>query len=110
MFPNITIVDGYKLRVAAFSCKRLGHVSQKTIDMTPHAGQYLRLWLEEDGTYSLDTRVNHFWQVVEFRMPEIAYEQVGSGEVDEQNEPIMVQQALPLDLTGMEIQRWELPN
>ena len=92
--PNITIVDKYKVRIDAFECKKCGKVPATTIDLRPYAGQYVRIWLDEDGTYALDPRRNHFWQMAEFQVPEQEYKQVDSGDKDpETKEPIMVPEA-----------------
>ncbi|MFH2012521.1 MAG: hypothetical protein ABIJ37_07485 [Pseudomonadota bacterium] len=85
MEPKITIVDDCKIRIAGYDCK-VGKISQKTIDMTPYAGEYVRIWLEKDGTYSLDKNANHYWQVAELQVPEI-----------------------PVDLSGVKITTFELP-
>ena len=111
MQPNITIVDGYKLRIAGFECGELGYVSQKTIDMTPYAGQYVRIWLDKDGTYSLNPRKDHFWQVAEFQAPEQEYKDVDTGETDpDTGEPVIVTEAVPLDMSAVEIEKWQLPG
>ena len=108
--PNITIVDKYKVRIDAFECKKCGKVPATTIDLRPYAGQYVRIWLDEDGTYALDPRRNHFWQMAEFQVPEQEYKQVDSGDKDpETKEPIMVPEAIPIDLTGISIEKWTLP-
>lgn len=108
MQPNITNIDKRKFRIAAFECNA-GKMSQKTIDLTPYAGQHVRIWLDPDGSYSLNPHKNHYWQVAEFDVPKIQYQQVDTGEVDEDGNPIMVSEALPLDLTNVEIEKWDLP-
>ena len=112
MQPNLIIIDKSKVRFAAFECDAAGKVSQKTIDLTPYAGQHVRIWLDPDGTYSLDPSKDHYWQMAELDVPEIQYEQVDIGEIDEDGNPVMVSKALPLDLTDIEIEieKWELPE
>jgi hypothetical protein len=110
MQPKITIVDGHKIRFAAFESEQLGHVSQKTIDLTPYAGQRVRIYLCEDGTYSLDQTTSQFWQVAELQVPEQEFEQVETGELDDQGNPIMQLNEIPLDLSSTEVLAWELPE
>lgn len=108
MNPKITIT-GSKVKIAGFSSDILGKVSGKTIDMTAFAGQYVRIWLETDKSYSLDKHKDHFWQVAEFPVPEIAYEQV-EEENPETKEITMKMVPQPLNLKGVEIETWELPQ
>jgi len=110
MKPKITVVDGCKLRIAAFGCDALGSkVSQKTIDMTPYAGQRARIWLEEDGTYSLDPRKDHYWQVCELYVPEIAYRETEEKDPDTGELAAKIE-ALPLDLSGVKALLYDLPG
>lgn len=109
MKPKITVVDGCKLRIAAFECDALGKVSQKTIDMTPYAGQRTRIWLDENGTCSLDPRKDHYWQICELDVPDIAYAE--SKEKDpETGETAVKITALPLDLAGVKVLLYDLPG
>jgi hypothetical protein len=110
MQPNITIIDKSKVRIAAFECDTLGKVSQKTIDLTQYAGQHIRIWLDPDGSYSLNPKRDHYWQMAELDVPEIQFSSVDTGEIDEEGNPIMAAEALPLDLTAVEIEKWELPE
>jgi len=99
MTPNITIVEDGKIRIAAFTCNRLGKVSQKTIDMTPYEGRHVRIWLDHDGSYSLDPNKDHFWQVAELDVPVVGVNRTDTGV-----------ETLPLNLSGVEITTWELPE
>jgi hypothetical protein len=107
--PNIIIVDKYKLRIMAIQSEALGKISQKTIDLTAYAGQHVRLWLDLDGGYSMDPKKDHYWQIAELDVPEIQYQQVDSGETDNDGNSIMISEVLPLDLTDTKIAKWELP-
>lgn len=104
--------SGPKLKIGGFACEKLGKVKAATIDLTPHAGQHVRVWLDMDGTYSLDPHTEHFWQMAEFDVPEIQY---SPGEVNEKMELgtdlnlSPPSEALPLDLTAVEVAKWELP-
>lgn len=110
MKPKITIIEGNRLRIAPFSCETLGRIGRKTMDLTDLAGQHIRIWLDDDGTYSMDPRSHHYWQLCELHVPDRQYEQVDTGETDPDTElPIVKTQALPLDLTDTEILVWDLP-
>ena len=110
MEPALAIIDKHKVRISAFECRELGKVSQKTIDMTPLAGQYVRIWLDKNGTYSSDERIGHYWQMAEFQAPEIEYEEVETEEKDLITDEFITQKnALPLDLEKTEIETWDLP-
>jgi len=102
MTPKI-IVKGSKLTIGAFECKALGKVSQKTIDLEDQAGEYVRIWLEKDRTYSTDKHKDHFWQVAELRVPIQGYDVEITGE-GETSTPI------PIDLDMTEIRAFELPK
>ncbi len=109
MKAKITAVDGCKLRIAAFEDDLLGKVGQKTIDMTTYAGQHVRVWLGKEGTYSLDPKKDHFWQVAEMDVPDIFYHDVEVKD-PETKESVMQSVALPLDLSGTEIMLFDLPG
>lgn len=111
MKPALAIINKCKVRIPAFERQVPGKVSQKTIDLTPYAGQYVRIWLDENGTYSLDKRRGHYWQMAEFLVPDIEYEEIETEEIDPiTNEPIIQRNALPLDLEKTEIETWHLPD
>ena len=109
MQPNITIIDKCKIRIAAFECGA-GKISQKTIDLTPYAGQRVRIWLDPDGSYSLDPGKDHFWQMIEVDVPEIRHQQTDTDEIDENGKPITTSKALPLDLIDTDLKKWALPE
>jgi hypothetical protein len=107
--PTISIVDQCKVRIAAFDCPKLGRVSQKTMDLTPHAGKKVRIWLDPDGSYSTDPKKDHYWQVAELDVPEIKYDrgdQSPGGEMEDASPAV----PLPLDLTDVEVSVWSLPE
>ena len=110
MKPKISIIEGCKIRIAAFECEALGKVSQKTIDLTPCAGQHVRIWLDPDGTYSLDPRKDHYWQIAELQVPGQQYQEIDTGGTDsDTGEPVVKMEAVPLDLASIEIELWDLP-
>jgi hypothetical protein len=110
--PKITKA-GPALKIGGFTHK-LGKVKAATIDLSEYAGKYVRIWLEADGTYSLDPRRDHFWQVAEFQVPEFQVPETKYKEVAAIDpgigEPGGELVALPLDLTNMEITTFSLPE
>jgi len=84
-------------------------ISGKSIDLTPYAGQYVRIWLDYDGGFSLEPRKDHFWQLAEFQVPEQAYKEVITKDAKSDEESTNLK-ALPLDLSATEIRTWELPG
>jgi hypothetical protein len=108
MNPKIT-VKGSKLTIAAFECEVLGKVGQKTIDLADQAGEYVRIWLEKDGTYSTDKHKDHFWQVAELRAP-VQQVNVTMQKDSETGEDVETWSAAPLDLDKVEIHTFELPK
>lgn len=99
-----------RLKIAAFTCAAQGRVSQQTVDLTAHAGKRVRIWLTPAGSYSLNPNIDHYWQVAELDVPQIEYESVDTGEVEEDDQPIMKSRPVPLDLTGVKIKKLELPK
>jgi len=108
MTPKIT-VKGSKLTIAAFECKTTGKVSQKTIDLSDQAGEYVRIWLEKDGAYSTDKHRDHFWQVAELAVP-VRQINVTMEKDPETGEQVETWTAVPIDLDGVEIRTFELPK
>ena len=107
---NITIIDKSKIQLAAFTCPVNGKIKQQTIDLTPYAGQHVRVWLDADGTYSVDKNKDHFWQVAQFDVPELKYKDEDTGKRDSDNQVIMEAIGQPLDLTDVDINKWDLPQ
>lgn len=110
MKPNITVSDQAKIRIAAIDCKGKGKLSQKTIDLTPYAGQHVRVWIDAQGKYTLDPGEDLFWQVAEFDVPEIKFSQTETKEMDKSGALVMKSEALPLDLTKVKIKKWDMPE
>jgi len=96
MKPEI-IRNGSKLTILSFSCPR-GIVPETILDLATHAGEYLRIWLDDDLTYSLDKHANHYWQIAELQMPHQTYLNIDTGEVDEQGLSITVSEPVPIEL------------
>jgi len=108
MKPKITIVGGCKVRIAGHDCK-IGKISQRTIDMTPYAGEYVRIWLEEDGSYSSNKHIDHYWQIAEMQVPEQKYQEIETKEMGTDSKPVVKREAIPIDLSGVGIITFDLP-
>lgn len=65
---------------------------------------------------SLDKSYDRFaegvgaWYVANIIVPGKSYELVDTGEVDEEGEPIMKRETLPLDMSKVELHLWGLPE
>lgn len=101
MKPEI-IKNGSKLTILSFSCPK-GPVPETTIDLAPYADKYVRIWLDEDLTYSLDKRSDHYWQIAELRMPTQEYLSINTGKVDEQDLPITISEPIPIELPAIRL-------
>jgi len=108
MKPKIKVKDS-KLTIAGFTTETTGKVAQKTLDLSGHAGEYLRIWLEKDGAYSTDKRRDHFWQVAELQVPEQTYQEKLTKDA-ETGEETVIMEPLPINLDGVEIQTFDLPK
>lgn len=107
MLPKITILKNGNIKIAALECAGVGKVTKTTIDLTPCAGERVRIWLDRDGTYSLDKFRDHFWQIAELDVPALVRQ---TGEkTDEADKTVPTEETLPLDLAGVEISVWPLP-
>lgn len=98
-------VDGAILRVLPF-----GTCAGGEFDLTPHQGSTVRLYLDEDGTLSLDQTRAHWWQLAEVALPPPEYEGRDSDETDEDGQAITEQVRLPLDLSALTVYVWALPE
>lgn len=96
MKPEI-IKNGNVLTIKTFICKE-GMAPELVIDLISHAGEFVRIWLDEDMTYSLDKHKNHYWQVAELQVPVQKYQSVDIGEVDEQGLSITTSEPIPIKL------------
>jgi len=108
MQPKITILKNGRITIAALECAGIGHIARTTIDLTPYAGERIRIWLDKDGTYSLDKFRDHFWQIAELDVPALV-RQPGEKTGDD-GKVVSTEETLPLDLTGVDISVWELPE
>lgn len=50
------------------------------------------------------------WYVATIIVPPREYELIASGQTDENGNPIMILQALPLDMNKVELRLWALPR
>jgi len=94
--PKIT-KNKNKLTIPSFVCKR-GIAPEVVIDLAPHAGEYVRVWLDENMTYSTDKHKNHYWQVAELQVPAQMYQSKKTGKIDEHGFPITISEPIPLEL------------
>jgi hypothetical protein len=50
------------------------------------------------------------WYIATIIVPPLEYDLVDSGKTDENGNPIMVPQAMPLDMSKVELRLWALPR
>ena len=81
-----------------------------TVDLTPFEGGPFRLYVDSDGTVSTELWRDHYWLLAEAVVPAPKYSSQPTGQVDEHDQPIMQQVLLPLDLTGVDITVFPLPE
>jgi hypothetical protein len=96
MEPTIKVNNG-EITIDSFKCPK-GLVPQTTTDLSPYAGEYMRIWLDADLTYSLDKHKDHYWQVAELKVPTQKYQSIDTGKVDEQGLPITTSEPIPIEL------------
>ena len=96
MQPEILKV-GSKLIILPFK-SRFGLAKRTEFDLSEYAGQYIRVWLDENLTFSMDKRKNHHWQVAELQVPHQKYSSTPTGVVDDAGMPEFVSEKIPIGL------------
>lgn len=96
-------VEGPILRVLPF-----GSCPGGEFDLTPYQGSTARLYLDEDGSLSLDQSRAHWWQLAEVALPQQEFVSQDSGEVGEDGQNITEQVPAPLDLSRLTVMVWAL--
>ena len=99
-----------RLRLDGFDRRLLGKKAAADIDLTPHAGRHVRIWLDVNGAYSTDPSSDHLWQMAELTVPEPEYEEIDTEERDPDGNIIKRRQVLPLDLSRATVETWPLPE
>ena len=107
MAPKITILKNGRITIAALECAGIGKIAKTTIDLAPYAGERVRIWIDRNGTYSLNKFADHFWQIAELDVP--AQVRQAGEKTDADGKVVPTEETLPLDLTGVEISVWPLP-
>lgn len=83
-------------------------IPARDIDLTPYQGKMVRIYIEKDGSYSTDCGV-HEWLLIMGKVPEVTYKSVVDG-TDENGQPRMKQEELPIDLNDAEFTVFALPE
>ncbi len=105
---TITILENGQVQISGFECP-LGRVIKQTLDLSPCAGSRVRIWLDENRKFSVDSRKNHYWQIAELDVPPQTYAET-AGEPDGEGRPTVLRAAVPIDLSAAEIMVWDLPE
>lgn len=108
MKPKITILTNCRITISALECAGIGSIAKTTINLAPHAGERVRIWLDRDGTYSLDKYRDHFWQIAELDVP--ARVRQSSETIGEDGKVETTETISPPDLSGVEVLTWPLPE
>ncbi|MCX5825386.1 MAG: hypothetical protein NTY86_18310 [Deltaproteobacteria bacterium] len=69
MKSSLLVIDDCKLKIESFSSKITGVVPETVIDLDALAGEYVHIWVDEDGVYSLDPDRSHYWHIAELQVP-----------------------------------------
>jgi hypothetical protein len=111
MKPTITLKDS-SITFGAFTpgIGGLKEIPETTIDLAPYAGQHIRIWLDDDGTYSLDKKRGHLWQMVELDVPAQEYTETASKELDpDTKEPVVTIEKKAINIEAVSIDTLDLP-
>jgi len=106
--PTITILENGQVQISGFDCP-LGRVVRQTLDLSPYAGEHIRVWLNENKKFSVDKFKNHYWQIAELDVPPQLYQE-SEGAPDSEGRLMILREAIPIDLTSVEIMAWDLPE
>jgi hypothetical protein len=99
MNPIVTIIDSCKLKIEPFDCKVLGAAAEAIIDLDAYAGEYVHLWLDLDGSYSLDPNRGHYWHVADLQVPKRQY-RIETEEIVQDGETLVIQDGKTLIQDG----------
>lgn len=78
-------------------------VNGTAIDLTPYQGQKVTVFLEDDGTITLESSPTHQLAICELQVPEKVIISEDTGEVDSEGMPVMQDVVQSLNLTGVQI-------
>jgi len=97
------------LSVQPISCPG-GEAQAVVIDLTPLQGGPFRLYLDSDGAISTDLYSDHYWLLAEGMLPDKQYDNVPTGQVDENGQPVTTMAERLLDLNDIDITVFPLPE
>ena len=107
--PTIAILENGQVQISGFECA-LGRVAKQTIALAPFAGERVRIWLDESKKFSVDPHKDHYWQIAELDVPPQTFTETEVSAKEAGQPPTTIVQAVPLDLTNVEITAWPLPE
>lgn len=108
MLPIIT-TRGSSIVIGAIDAAGVNIPSQ-SLGLDGYAGEHVHIWLDADGSYSLDREKDHYWHVAELDVPARQYQEADMGEVDTDGQPIVRPVPLPVDLSQSAIASYDLPD
>lgn len=83
-------------------------IPARSIDLTPYQGKMVRVYIDEDGSYSTD-HGTHEWLLIMGRIPSPAYKSVPDG-TDENGQLRLKSVEVPLDLNDVDFTVFALPK
>lgn len=101
MKPEI-IKIGSILTIKTFVCRK-GTAPELVVDLVSNAGEFVRIWLDEDMTYSTNKHKDHYWQVAELQVLTQKYRNIDTGKVDEQGLPITTSEPIPIEIGAVRL-------
>ncbi len=95
-------IDGSNLIIPAIALRNGGYSNATMLDLTPHQGGYVRVYLSEVGEVQVNPSVVTYWQLAQVFLPYPSSPMVEAGE-DPAPPP-------PLDLAALDVTFFPLPN
>ncbi|ABO49758.1 hypothetical protein Dred_1224 [Desulforamulus reducens MI-1] len=87
-----------------------GETQARVIDLTEFQGGPFRFYLDDDGALSTDLYKDHYWLLAEAILPDKQYDNVPTGQVDENDQEVTEMVERPLDLNKVDVTVFSLPE
>lgn len=106
---NVDPVNSARLIVQPFPFGG-GETTRQEYDPTPFQGGPFRLFLEQDGSFSTKLEGDHYWLLAEAILPGKQYDNIPTGQVDENGQPKTETVERELNLNEIDITVFSLPE
>jgi hypothetical protein len=87
-----------------------GSSAGDSFDLTEMQGRPVRVYLDLDGSATIDATRDHYWLLAEAILPDCQFENKPTGRLDENGQEITDLVERPLDLNEVEITVFPLPE